>query len=255
MQLNHLFKEYCAHKISSVAQPIPEFRKQEIVESLKYSPFRSVVQAFSVLYFYDYSHLYAEGFDTYFGYRNDQITAEKILDIVHPEDQEAFGKLYYLCLEGLLHMPIPTKEIGHFCISYRMRDANGHYHRILETNNIIESCPVTNIPLVNLAQITVGKGIQKSSKVSYYFKIKDAKQSVEIMQGFLSQFDSKVNVFTETELRMVELLKLGMNSREVGEKLFLSKHTIDKYRKIMLEKTETRNTPQLIHYLEELELI
>lgn len=255
MQLTDVFKDYCNRNIASVATPLSDQRKAELVASIKESPLRSVIQAFSVLDFYDYKHLYTEGFDTYFGYPNEQVTAEKILDIVHPEDQEAFGKLYYLCLEGLLHLPIPTKGIGHFCISYRMRDAAGNYHRILETNNIIECCPVTNVPLVNLAQITLAKGLNRSTAVSYYFRIKDEQDSVEIMQGYLSQYDSKVNVFTENELRMITLLKQGLNSREIGEKMFLSKHTIDKYRKNLLEKTQCTNTPQLIAYIEELDLI
>lgn len=255
MHLTDLFKDYCARNIRSIAKPITDERKQEIVTSLKQSPLRNVIQAFSVLDFYDYTHLYVEGFDRYFGYTNHAVSAETILDMVHPEDQEAFGTLYYLCLEGLVHMPIPTKEIGHFCISYRMRDAQGNYHRIQETNNILECCPVTHVPLVNLAQITILPQTSKNNKVNYYFKIKDEQQSIEIMQGYFSQYTSRVNIFTENELQLIRLLKQGFNSREIADKMFLSKHTIDKYRKLLLEKTECVNTPQMIAYVEELELL
>src|SRR5688572_1745778 len=154
-QLAALFKDYCRQNIRARSVEIPASHKNKIVSDLRSSPFSSVVQAWSVLDFYDYKHLWAQGFDTYFGYKNDFITAENILEMVHPEDQEAFGQLYYLCLEGLMNMPISTKNIGHFCISYRLKDAYGKYHKILETNNIIECDAKTNAPLINLAQISI----------------------------------------------------------------------------------------------------
>lgn len=255
MSLTALFKDYCRQAIAERTTPLSAERKKEIVDSLQNSPFRSVVQAYSVLDFQQYEHLIAEGFDTYFGYDNSYITAENILEIVHPEDQEAFGKLYYLCLEGLMHMPIATKGIGHFCISYRMRDAQGKYHKIVETNNIIECDPATNIPLINLAQISLSSERSKSSRVSYFFKIKDEAGSVDIMQQFFSQYDSRINIFTENELKIAAMLKRGLTSQDIANGIFLSKHTVDKYRKNMLAKTECSNTPQLIAYLEDLDLL
>ncbi|MES2555078.1 MAG: LuxR C-terminal-related transcriptional regulator [Bacteroidota bacterium] len=254
-QLTSLFKEYCKESIAKKTTPLTDQEKVNIVASIVESPLKSVVQAYSILDFHDYKHLHAEGFDKYFGYKNSFITAENILEIVHPDDQEAFGKLYYLCLEGLMNMPIPTQGIGHFCISYRMRDAAGNYHRILETNNIIASDPLTNIPLVNLAQITLSKDLSKSNQVTYFFNIKDEQGSVEIMQAFLSNYDSKVNVFSENELKIARYIKQGLTSQQIAEQLFLSKHSIDKYRKNLLEKTGCVNSPQLVHYLENLNLL
>lgn len=255
MSLTTLFKDYCRQAITERTVPLSAGKKQQIVDELQSSPFKSVVQAWSVLDFQEYKHLVAEGFDTYFGYDNSYITAENILEIVHPEDQEAFGKLYYLCLEGLMNMPIATKGIGHFCISYRMRDAYGKYHKILETNNILECDPATNIPLINLAQISLSSESAKSSRVSYFFKIRDEAGSVDTMQQFFSQYDSKINIFTENELKIARLLKQGLTSHDIAQNIFLSKHTIDKYRKNMLSKTECSNTPKLIAYLEDLDLL
>lgn len=253
--LTALFKDYCKANIRDRATPLTAEVKQNIVKNLLNSPFRSVVQAWTVLDFYDYTHLWAEGFDTYFGYKNEEITAENILEVVHPEDQEAFGQLYYLVLEGLLAMKTPVKNIGHFCISYRIRNALGEYVKVLETNNIIESDPVTNIPLLCLSQMSKIEGMQKSNKVTHYFLIRDELDSVNIMQAYLSQYDSKTNIFSENEIKIARLLKTGLTSQEIADKIFLSKHTIDKYRKKLLEKTETENTPQLLTYLTEINVL
>lgn len=216
---------------------------------------KSVVQAYSILDFYHYRHLHAEGFDRYFGYENHYITAENILELVHPEDREAFGQLYYLCLEALVHMPIPTAGIGHFCISYRLRDASGNYHRIQEINNILACDPKNNLPLVNLAQISISKEPVRSNQVTYSFKIKDEKGSVQIMQNYLSQYNNTCSVFSQRELDIVRLIKKGLTSQQIADTIFLSKHSVDRYRKKLLEKTQCTNSPHLINYMESLNLI
>lgn len=251
-----LFKEYCHQRIALQATPVTEERKKEIVQSLIASPFQKVVQAWTVLDFYDYKLLHAEGYDTYFGFDNKEITAESILEFVHPDDQEAFSQLYYLCLEGLLNSPTPVKNIGHFCISYRIRNAHGEYVKVLETNSIIESDPEKNIPLICLSQMSNVNHLDKSPQVSYYFRLFDeGRENIESMAAFLTQYDQQVNIFTETELKISALLKKGLTSQQIADTIFRSKHTVDKYRKQLLYKTQTSNTAGLITYLSRLNLI
>jgi DNA-binding CsgD family transcriptional regulator len=250
------FKEYCASKITAVAQDVPQSRKLEIVESLKASPFRAVVQAFSVLDFFDYQHLHAEGYAHYFGWQDHEMSSHKILEIVHPEDQEAFGMLYYLVLEGLLHMPIPVKNIGHFCISYRIRMANGRYCRVLETNSILESDQEKNIPLICLSQMTKVESPSTDEAVKYYFNLySDEADSVRIMGQYLQQYSPEINIFSVNEIKIVAAIKAGLTSKEIADRICLSKHTVDKYRKNLLEKTRTKSSPQLADYMTRLGLI
>lgn len=250
--LSDTFREYCSEKITSVARDLPAGRREEIIRELKNSPFRSVIQAWSVLDFYRYEHLHAEGYEKYFGWPDEKMTSDFILDIVHPDDREAFGMLYYLCLEGLLHMPIPVKNIGHFCISYRIKTASGDYVRILETNNIIECDAEKNIPLICLSQMNKVDYASDSSRVSYYFLIRDEHQSVEIMSEFLRQYDPLVNIFSDTEIKIVKHIQAGLTSKEIADKVFLSKHSIDKYRKNLLKKTGSASAPQMVNYLRQI---
>jgi predicted HTH transcriptional regulator len=134
-----VFKGYCYERIRSRATDVSPEHKAKLVEDLKNSPFKSVVQSWSVLDFYDYKHLHQEGYEKYLDWDSGTITAEKILEIVHPDDKEAFTQLYYLVLEGLMNMPTPVKGIGHFCISYRVLTGTGNYVKVLETNSIIAS--------------------------------------------------------------------------------------------------------------------
>ncbi|MGL5889836.1 MAG: LuxR C-terminal-related transcriptional regulator [Bacteroidia bacterium] len=250
MSTAKIFKQYCAAKIAPRSTDVPHARKASLVDELKHSPLRSVMQAWSVLDFYTYTHLHAEGYERYFGWPDAEMTSEKILEIVHPDDQEAFTQLYYLVLEGLLAMPVAVKGIGHFCISYRIRTAQGNYVRILETNNIIESDAETNTPLICLSQMSRIDFGPSHEKVYYYFVITDEDGSVEIMSEYLRQYNPVVNVFSENEIKIVRLMMQGKTSQEIADTIFLSKHTIDKYRKNLLEKTGVANSAALILHMQ-----
>ncbi len=57
------------------------------------------------------------------------------------------------------------------------------------------------------------------------------------------------STITKRELEIATLLCQGLNTREIGEKLFISHNTVDTHRKNMLAKFDVRNTPELIHQL------
>jgi len=50
------------------------------------------------------------------------------------------------------------------------------------------------------------------------------------------------------EFEVIVLLCRGLSTKDIAEKLFLSEHTIEGYRKEIIKKTNTRNTNELIHY-------
>lgn len=51
---------------------------------------------------------------------------------------------------------------------------------------------------------------------------------------------------TKRELQVLTLLCDGFTNEEVGERLFLSKRTVENHRKNLLKKTGTKNTAQLV---------
>lgn len=51
---------------------------------------------------------------------------------------------------------------------------------------------------------------------------------------------------SKRELEIIRLLGKGLNSRQIGEELFLSRHTVDTYRRKILEKFDVQNTAELI---------
>jgi len=67
-------------------------------------------------------------------------------------------------------------------------------------------------------------------------------------QNIIGQrFNSDItHTLSPRELEILELLAKGQTSKEIAEKLFISKTTVDTHRRNLLEKTECRSTSELL---------
>jgi DNA-binding NarL/FixJ family response regulator len=78
--------------------------------------------------------------------------------------------------------------------------------------------------------------------------------SSELLQNLVNSLKSapKSKEFhpelSERELEILILICQGLSNQEIGDKLFISKRTVDKHRANILEKSESKNTAQLVLY-------
>lgn len=78
--------------------------------------------------------------------------------------------------------------------------------------------------------------------------------SSELLQNLVSNLksSSKSKDFhaelSEREMEILILICQGMSNQEIADKLFISKRTVDKHRANILEKSESKNTAQLVVY-------
>ncbi len=63
------------------------------------------------------------------------------------------------------------------------------------------------------------------------------------------------NNFTPRELEVLEHLEEGLPSKLIADKMEISSHTVDTYRRRLLAKTNTYNTTELLNYCKEKEII
>ena len=59
---------------------------------------------------------------------------------------------------------------------------------------------------------------------------------------------SNETCFTRREVEILKLMARGYESSRIGEKLFISKNTVDNHRRNILTKTQTENTTQALMY-------
>jgi DNA-binding NarL/FixJ family response regulator len=78
--------------------------------------------------------------------------------------------------------------------------------------------------------------------------------SSELLQNLVNSLKSTAKskeTHTELSEREMEILILicqGLSNQEIGDKLFISKRTVDKHRANILEKSDSKNTAQLVVY-------
>jgi DNA-binding CsgD family transcriptional regulator len=53
---------------------------------------------------------------------------------------------------------------------------------------------------------------------------------------------------TPRELEIINYLSYGLNARQIGQKLYISEHTVIAHRKNILAKTGVKNTAELVRY-------
>lgn len=60
--------------------------------------------------------------------------------------------------------------------------------------------------------------------------------------------NSIVPEFTEREIDILRLISMGLTNQEIGEKMFLSRRTVEGNRQSLIDKTGSRNTAVLVRY-------
>jgi len=92
----------------------------------------------------------------------------------------------------------------------------------------------------------VVRAIERVCDGKYYF-------SDEIMYSVIRNLHQEQNhhdklALTSRETEILQLICSGLSNQEIGEKLFISKRTVDNYRAGLLEKTQSKNTAQLVMF-------
>jgi len=78
--------------------------------------------------------------------------------------------------------------------------------------------------------------------------------SSELLQNLVNSLQSSSKSkeihaeLSEREMEILILICQGLSNQEIGDKLFISKRTVDKHRANILEKSESKNTAQLVVY-------
>ena len=65
----------------------------------------------------------------------------------------------------------------------------------------------------------------------------------------------KRDIFSARELEVLKLLMKGKESKQIGEKLFISSNTVDNYRKNMIRKLDARDTTTLVQLTKQLGIL
>ncbi len=111
-------------------------------------------------------------------------------------------------------------------------------------NEINKNILHTNIIFVSSYDHYAIKAI-KNNAFDYLLKPVDIDDLKATIERYKAQISSHLN---RRECKVISLISKGLNSKEIGGTLYISNHTVDTYRRKILEKTECKNSAELIMY-------
>ena len=181
-----------------------------------------------------------------FGYEPEEFNPGLHYELTHPEDMirhtNARGRMIKLCNE----LYASKDDYGFMMTNFRFKHKKGHYVNYLiqgyafpsevprpSTYGLFIKTDIDCFgPIKNGYNYYLGKDLS-------YFRIPDENL---IRTGA---------IFTKRELEILKLIRVGKESSEIANKLFISPHTVDTHRRNILKKTGHANTSELIIELQD----
>nr|WP_321406437.1 LuxR C-terminal-related transcriptional regulator [uncultured Carboxylicivirga sp.] len=172
-------------------------------------------------------------------------TLKHLYSLIHPEDLPLILLASKKLIEFLI-VNMPRLEPYQMIVTfdYRIKNKDGNYIRVLNQNSMInKASDNSNCQTISLySDITHYK---TSNKID--FDLINYGDPVDFIFP-----DEEINnialLFTPREREVLTLLASGKNSAEIGDLLFISKHTVDTHRRHMLTKSHLCNTAELVAF-------
>jgi DNA-binding CsgD family transcriptional regulator len=183
------------------------------------------------------------GVEKILGYSDNQFNLGLYYEILHPLDQEIVFELTRKSIDWAENTKKnDSKDEIQLCLLQRMKCKDGHYINILRQSMAYE---VTNQKVIKTISIcTDVSSLKVKALQPAYFHLPP---SVYFDHSEILNINAIQNnhILSLREKEIVYLLVEGFSSIEIGDRLNLSKHTIDTHRRKILRKTGLKSTSEL----------
>ncbi len=180
------------------------------------------------------------------GINPEELTSYHFKEATHPDDlrrhELGLAKMFKIAHE------LFVAKNGEMLIStnFRFRNPTGKYtNQLIQCYFFYSQHPDATVYLVNVN--TDIDWCKKMKNGYHYYLGNDLKYFKYPDEALLM----KGNIFSDREFEIIKLIYSGLNSEQIGEKLFLSRYTIDTHRRNILYKTGKKNISELIYDLYE----
>lgn len=186
---------------------------------------------------------FQKGIREMLGYSEEEFDFNLTCSYFHPDDQETLNRLIKATL-AFASENFVEKEVS-FVLTYRIRKKNGSYIKVMRQSNTFE-CDEEGKIISNLSVLTDIDFLKTGNKVEWRFDAPGLDQQ-KFREYIAKEFSG---FFTKRESEIARWLRKGLSSTEIGNKIYLSKHTVDTHRRNMLKKSKSKNTVELINFCE-----
>lgn len=165
---------------------------------------------------------------------------------MHPEEMETWlTSLQDLMNFTLAEKPREDRKRMTYTWNYRVRDGRGTYKNIIQHTTPMH-LDEEGKPVIGLAHYSVISAIEHIP-IQATAKILNAQDEYETVyyQSYNSQKLLAPHI-SHREIDILRLLSFGYNSDEIATKLHISHNTVKTHRKNILEKSDCKNTTELV---------
>lgn len=184
------------------------------------------------------------GIENVLGYRPSEFNIQAFLNCIHPEDQVWFTNFEHETAQFV--KTLSKEKLFDYKIQYdlRMRKKDGSYVRILNQVVTIQQYEGGGVQRT-LGLYTNITHLKTTGKPTLSFVcLNDGPSYMNIKLG--KKLVPQKEVLSKREKEILRLIIEGKQNKEIAKVLFLSKQTIDKHRNNMLNKTNSKNSSELI---------
>jgi DNA-binding CsgD family transcriptional regulator len=189
---------------------------------------------------------------TLFGFDNQPLRNRDFDSRVHPDDLLVLMK-NGIALMNFCYSVESSERMNYKLINeYRILNADNRYIRVIEQHQVLELDPRGNVWL-SLSVMDVSPNQEeyhgvKSQMINY-------KTGKFVLASFLNGENADTPELTQRERQVLELIRDGLLSKEISEKLCISVHTVNTHRQRILEKLGVDNSMEAVKYASQLGLL
>ncbi|MEQ8908260.1 MAG: helix-turn-helix transcriptional regulator [Vicingaceae bacterium] len=183
------------------------------------------------------------------GYNSSEFNSKLInQDLFHPKQKAVMSILLSSAIKLGVEGSYENTPDVRFILLYKAKHKEGHYLSILRQTGIFEKDDQGRMISV-FSMLTDVTGVMESEQVEWRLE--------GINKDFEAEMERKMSdiiqeVFTASELKVLNLLKKGMTTKQIATTLHNSEFTISTHRRNMLRKSNSRNSRELLLFAESL---
>lgn len=171
---------------------------------------------------------------------------------VHPDDFMVNLKIGSELIRHSYQMPVAERKNYKVISDYRIKNGNGDYIRVIEQHQALELDKKGNIWLaLSTVDISPNQDLTGGVKCIIF----NAKTGKTLPYSFGSEQRDGKTFLSKREQEVLGLVKEGLPSKEIAERLFISIHTVNTHRQRILEKLNVSNSFEAIQYAARLGLM
>jgi DNA-binding CsgD family transcriptional regulator len=184
------------------------------------------------------------GIEKVLGYRPEEMSTDIFLALFHPDDLNAYINSEYESARFLSSLSKDQLFKYKIRTDYRMRKKDGSYTRILHQTMVFDTNEEGTILRSFGVHTDIGH-LKTDGKPALSFIGFDGEPSyLNVKVG--ERLVPMKKMLSKREKEILLLIMEGLLNKEIAAKLHISKETVDKHRKNMLEKTGCKHSGQLI---------